>query len=183
MRDRGQRRGRRPRDYCSATSGWAENRLCALNSRRDPSSSAPGGGRDGREHAFYLRRVMATGVAPVRRCTRAGVPAGTRLRRDMWVARQIRRVTRGTDEFGLIKELEKSRSDESLEPRPKTDGTRSCNRTLPPAPGRVCQRTPPFSETEGRAKGGAQEARAIRWERCGRSKEARSRYWCCSRHA
>ena len=36
---------------------------------------------------------MATGVAPVRRCTRAGVPARTRLRRDVCVGRQIRRVT------------------------------------------------------------------------------------------
>jgi len=38
---------------------------------------------------------MATGVAPVRRCTRAGVPAGTRLRRDLCAGRQIRRAARG----------------------------------------------------------------------------------------
>ena len=74
--------------------GWkSRTPFRALNSRREPANSAPAGGRDGWGRAVYLRRVMATGVAPVRRCTRAGVPARTRLRRDVCVGRQIRRVT------------------------------------------------------------------------------------------
>ena len=94
--------------------GWkSRTPFRALNSRREPANSAPAGGRDGWGRAVYLRRVMATGVAPVRRCTRAGVPARTRLRRDVCVGRQIRRVTSDDSRLG---ELRTVRSRSTIDP-------------------------------------------------------------------